>query len=77
MKQFSVGDRVAWNTPQGPHTGTVLERHDEDVTMPRQRMTASPAHPVYEVESDTTGGRAAHPPETLHRISDDAEDGSA
>lgn len=75
MDHFSVGDTVAWNTPYGLHTGTVLERHDEDFALPRQRMTASPAHPVYEVESHTTGGRGGHPPETLQHASQTAADG--
>lgn len=69
MDSFNTGDRVGWNTPQGMHTGTVLERREDDFMLPRQRMTASTEKPVYVVQADTTGERAAHPPETLQRLS--------
>ncbi len=67
VNSFAVGDKVGWNTPNGLHTGTVLERRVDDFVL-RQQVTASEAKPVYVVQSDTTGARAAHPPETLHRL---------
>jgi hypothetical protein len=68
MQSFEVGDKVRWRTPQGSHTGTVVERRSEEFHLARQRFTASPDKPAYVVECDETGARAAHGPEALQRL---------
>ncbi|QZY28327.1 DUF2945 domain-containing protein [Nocardioides coralli] len=54
------GDRVAWNTPQGETTGTIVERRTSDFQFEGQQFRASEDEPAYIVESEKTGARAAH-----------------
>ena len=65
MHQFSVGDTVAWETPQGTHEGTVVERHTAAFGFGRQQVTASEDKPVYVVARAEDGLRSIHMPETL------------
>ena len=53
------GDRVAWNTPQGETTGTIVERRTVDFVFDGQQFRASTDDPAFIVESDKTGARAA------------------
>jgi hypothetical protein len=68
MQSYTAGDKVCWNTPQGPHTGTIVERRTHDSNLERQRLTASAEKPVYIVTCHATGARAAHPPEALQPV---------
>lgn len=54
------GDKVAWNTPQGETTGKVVERRTQDFRLEGQQFRASEEEPMFLVESDKTGARAAH-----------------
>lgn len=54
------GDKVAWNTPQGETTGTVVERRTSDFQHDGQQFRASEDEPACIVESERTGARAAH-----------------
>jgi surface antigen len=65
MQSFEVGEKVCWRTPQGAHTGTVVERREDEFHLARQRFTASRDKPAYVVECHETGARAAHAPEAL------------
>lgn len=65
---FSIGQHVEWDTPQGSHQGTILERHADDFHFARQRFTASSDEPVYVVESHDTGATGAHRPQALRRV---------
>jgi hypothetical protein len=73
-KEPKEGDRVKWNTPQGETTGTVVEKltHEQRVGSAGQKGTkvkSSPDDPRYVVESEKSGKRAAHRPESLKRTS--------
>jgi hypothetical protein len=57
---FDKGDRVSWNTPQGRTRGTVVERKTKDFTLAGQNFTASADKPMFVVESEKSGSRAAH-----------------
>lgn len=59
------GDRVAWNTPQGETTGTVVERRTSDFQHDGQQFRASEDEPAYLVESEKSGARAAHREDAL------------
>lgn len=67
MTTWKKGDRVAWNTPQGETTGTVVERRTKDFQFAKQRFTAAPDEPAYIVESETSGKRAAHKADALKK----------
>ncbi len=60
MNAFDIGDKVQWDTPQGPHRGTVVDRCAQDFNLARQRFTASEENPAYIVESEDTGAAGAH-----------------
>jgi DNA ligase D-like protein (predicted 3'-phosphoesterase) len=60
MSQLKVGDKVSWNTPQGATHGTVKEIKKKDFQLAKQKFTASDDEPMYVVESDKSGNRAAH-----------------
>lgn len=64
---FSQGDRVSWNTPQGPTHGTGRSTHTKDFEFEDQTFRASRDDPVYVVESEKTGARAAHHGSALTR----------
>lgn len=57
---FNKDDRVAWNTPQGKTHGTVRSTHTKDFEFKDQTFRAAEDDPVYVVESEKTGSRAAH-----------------
>ncbi|MCE0539136.1 HVA1 family protein [Kineosporia rhizophila] len=60
MSQIKVGDKVSWNTPQGATHGVVKEVKKKDFQLAKQKFTASEDEPMYVVESDKSGHRAAH-----------------
>lgn len=57
---LTIGDSVSWNTPQGPTHGVVKEKRTKDFQFDKQKFTASEDDPMWIVESDKTGARAAH-----------------
>jgi hypothetical protein len=57
---YRTGDRVAWNTSQGPTRGTVKGKRTSDFTFDGQQFRPTDDDPYYLVESATTGARAAH-----------------
>jgi len=62
---LSQGDRVSWNTPQGVTSGVVVDTRTKDFQLAKQHFTASEDEPMYIVESESSGTRAAHRPEAL------------
>jgi len=60
MSEFTKGDKVSWNTSQGPTHGTVQEKRVKDFEFDGQKFTASSDEPAYIVQSDKTGAKAAH-----------------
>ncbi len=63
-----VGDRVSWNTPQGRTHGTVVEEKTADFQLAGQHFTASEDEPMFVVESEKSGNRAAHKPGALREL---------
>ncbi|GAA3623906.1 hypothetical protein GCM10022223_46140 [Kineosporia mesophila] len=69
MSQLEVGDKVSWNTPQGATHGVVKDVKTKDFQLAKQKFTATEDEPMFVVESDKSGHRAAHRAEALHRRS--------
>ncbi|MFA9432671.1 DUF2945 domain-containing protein [Egicoccus sp. AB-alg2] len=67
---FQQGDRVAWKHAQGETTGAVKQIHKERTEFEGQTFAGSEDDPVYIVESDQTGARAAHKQGALRRLDD-------
>ena len=60
MSEPKVGDEVSWNTSQGATHGRVVDRRTKDFQLAGQRFTADEDSPMFIVESDKSGNRAAH-----------------
>ena len=56
MASLKKGDRVRWQTSQGPTTGTVVQRRTKGYD------------PAYIVESESSGKRAAHKQDALTKV---------
>ena len=68
MADFSKGDRVSWNTPQGRTEGKVVDRRTKDFQLAGQHFTASDDEPMFVVESEKSGKQAAHKGSALHKL---------
>lgn len=68
---FRKGDTVTWNTAQGPTTGTIVRIEKRTIEFEGQTFTGSENDPVYVVESEATGARAAHKASALEETTDD------
>ena len=66
-EDFKPGDKVEWNTPQGKTQGKVVEKLTARTEVNGQSVAASDDDPRYVVESDKTGKRAAHKPDSLKK----------
>jgi hypothetical protein len=69
---LNEGDRVAWNTPQGRTTGTVVDKLTSPTRVGNEGqkgtwVDASEDDPRYLVESEKSGKVAAHRPEALEK----------
>ncbi|MCE0487096.1 hypervirulence associated TUDOR domain-containing protein [Ornithinimicrobium sediminis] len=64
---LSTGDTVSWNTPQGRTSGTVVQKRTSDFELEGQTFRPTEDDPYWIVESDRTGGRAAHKESALRR----------
>ena len=61
------GDKVKWNPSQGETKGKVDKRITSDTKIKDNKVKASKDNPKYVVESDKTGNKAAHKPESLKK----------
>ena len=68
MTNIKVGDRVSWDSPQGRTQGKVVERKTKDFQLAKQQWRASEDEPMYVVESEKTGAKAAHEPSALRKL---------
>ena len=68
MTEWTVGDRVSWNTSQGRTRGRIVERKDHDFHFDGQHFTASTDEPAFIIESEKTGARAAHKGGALRKL---------
>lgn len=64
---FQQGDEVTWSHEQGRSRGTVKQIHKEEVEFEGRTFKGSEDDPVYIVESNDTGNRAAHKQGALER----------
>lgn len=63
--EFHQGDEVEWNTSQGKTRGKVIRKLTEETHVKGHKVAASKENPEYLVESEQSGERAAHKPESL------------
>jgi hypothetical protein len=66
--KFKKGDKVEWETSQGTTSGTVKKKLTEPTDIKGHHVAASEDNPEYLVESEESGGQAAHKPEALKKI---------
>ncbi len=62
---FKAGDKVAWESSGGHLAGKVVKKLTAPMQIKGHKVAASADNPEYLVESDASGGRAAHKPGSL------------
>ena len=67
MTQFKRGDKVEWNTSQGPTTGTVVGPVTKTTHVKGYTAKASAANPEVEVRSSKSGAHAVHHADALRK----------
>ena len=67
MKDFSKGDAVEWNTPQGKTSGKIIKKVTKPVKVGNYTAEASATNPKYEVETEKSHKTAVHKPESLKK----------
>ena len=65
--RIKKGDKVQWKTSQGVTTGTVKKKLASPIDIKGHHVAASKENPEYLVESDKSGGQAAHKPGALRK----------
>jgi hypothetical protein len=65
--ELDKGDHVTWNSHGGEAAGTVVRKITSDTEAAGRTVRASEDDPQYEVESEKSGGHAAHKPSALHK----------
>jgi hypothetical protein len=68
-KTLKPGDQVEWQTSQGKTRGTVKKKLTAKSKIKSHVVAASTDNPQYLVESEKTGGLAAHKPAALKKRS--------
>ena len=66
---FKKGDRVQWNTSQGPTVGVVKKKLTRPTEIKSHHVAASAGNPEYLVRSEKTGAEAAHKARSLKKVS--------
>lgn len=66
--EFTVGDRVSWNSEGGQVEGKVTKVHTKDVEFLGRTRRCTPDDPQYEVTSDKTGNDAMHKGSALTKL---------
>ena len=67
-KSVKIGDRVKWNSSGGQSTGKVIKKLTSPTKIKGHEVAASKDNPEYLVESEKSGGRAAHKPDALTKV---------
>jgi len=67
-EQLKVGDKVQWNSSQGPVHGTIKKKLASPTHIKGHEVAASPEHVEYLVVSDKTGAEAAHKAGALKKV---------
>jgi hypothetical protein len=68
VKQFRVGDHVAWNSEAGRVSGTIIKVHTSEVDYKGYTHHASREEPQYEIKSDKSDHIAMHKGAALRKI---------
>jgi len=66
--QFSIGDRVSWNSEAGRVSGRIQAIHHADFEWKGYTHHASREDPQYEIRSDRTEHVAVHKGRALTRL---------
>lgn len=64
---LKAGDKVAWNSSGGTATGKVVKKLTRPTKIKGHKVAASRENPEFLVESEKSGGRAAHKPSALRK----------
>ncbi len=65
--ELKKGDKVEWETSQGRTSGTVKKKLTEPIDIKGHHVAASKDNPEYLVDSEKSGGQAAHKPAALKK----------
>lgn len=65
--ELKKGDKVEWETSQGKTSGTVKKKLTEPIDIKGHHVAASKDNPEYLVDSEKSGGQAAHKPAALKK----------
>ncbi|MFF8289545.1 DUF2945 domain-containing protein [Streptomyces sp. NPDC016309] len=66
-KKLSKGDEVTWSSHGKSVRGKVKKKITSRTEAAGRTVAASKDEPQYEVESEKSGGRAVHKPESLRK----------
>ena len=66
-KNLKKGDKVEWSSHGGKAEGKVEKKLTDDTKIKGQQIRASDDDPRYLVESEKSGGKAAHKAEALRK----------
>ena len=67
VEKLKTDDKVEWETSQGKTSGTVKKKLTKPIDIKGHHVAASTDNPEYLVESEKSGGQAAHKPEALKK----------
>jgi Hypervirulence associated proteins TUDOR domain len=67
-QEFTQGDKVEWNTPQGKTRGIVKKKLTSNTEVGGQKINASEDDPRYLVEGEKSGKEAAHKTDALSKV---------
>ncbi len=67
-EKLKKGDKVEWETSQGKTEGMIKKKLTEPLKIKGHTVAATEDNPEYLVDSDKSGGKAAHKPEALKKI---------
>lgn len=67
-KEFKPGDKVSWKSHGGEAVGHVVKKVTSEMHIKSHKVAASKDNPEYLVESEKSGGQAAHKPEALKKL---------
>lgn len=65
--KLKKGDKVEWETSQGKTSGIVKRKLTAPTDIKTHHVAASKDNPEFLVESDKSGKKAAHNPESLKK----------
>lgn len=68
VTDFSVGDRVRWNSEAGWVTGVIVQKHTKDVEYKGHIRHCTEQDPQFEIKSDKTEHVAMHKTGALTKI---------